>query len=145
MNRDIEKKDEREIILSAKKGDRKAFNILMERYGVMVLNLCIKILSNYDDANDCAQETFIRAYKGLKNFRQESSFSTWIYRIAVNICKNHMSSAYSRHKKDSFSIHNTNDEGKTFVQLKKSGHPVMVDIEKKIVFEESNNFLKRFL
>lgn len=73
-----------------------AFEGLVLKYQDMIFNLCYRMMGDYDEANDCAQETFIRVYKNLKKFRQESAFSTWIYRIAVNVCKNRLSSSVYR-------------------------------------------------
>ncbi len=69
-----------------------AFNRLVLKYRDVVFNLCYRLLGDYDEANDCAQETFIKVFKKLGSFKFRSSFSTWLYRIAVNTCKNNLSS-----------------------------------------------------
>ncbi len=74
-------------------GQDEAFDKLVLKYKDKVFNLCYRFCANYQDADDCAQETFIKVYRSLTKFRQESSFSTWLYRIAVNTCKNKLSSA----------------------------------------------------
>lgn len=68
--------------------DQNAFRILVENYQNMVFKACYHILSNYEDAEDVAQEVFIEAYLSISNFRGESKLSTWLYRIAVNKSKN---------------------------------------------------------
>lgn len=73
-------------------GDKKTFDKLVLKYQDRVFNLCYRFLGDYEEANDSAQETFIKVYNSLKNFRFESAFSTWLYRIAVNTCKNKLSS-----------------------------------------------------
>ena len=60
----------------------------MERYQRDVYRLCYRYLGNHEDANDMAQEAFLKAYRGLGSFRGDSAFSTWLYRIAVNACLN---------------------------------------------------------
>lgn len=77
---------EAEIIKKCKKGDRDAFNELVKMYQNKIVNIAYGMLSDSDDAFDAAQEVFIKVYKGLDNFREKSSFSTWIYRITSNVC-----------------------------------------------------------
>lgn len=73
-------------------GDKKTFDKLVLKYQDMIFNLCYRFLGDYEEADDSAQETFIKVYNSLKNFRFESAFSTWLYRVAVNTCKNKLSS-----------------------------------------------------
>lgn len=77
---------EKELISKLKNGDRDAFNILIEAYQQKVINLAYTMLSSQEDAYDAAQETFIRIYKNIGEFKGASSLSTWIYRICTNIC-----------------------------------------------------------
>lgn len=67
-------------------GNPDAFDRLFLKYQDYVYNICLGILGNPDDARDCAQETFLRVYHKARDFRGHSALSTWIYRIAVNIC-----------------------------------------------------------
>ncbi len=79
--------------------DLSAFDKLVFKYQHTVYNLCLRMLGQPDDAADCAQETFIKVYKSLKCFEFKSTFTTWLYRITVNTCKNKLASAeYRRHK-----------------------------------------------
>jgi RNA polymerase sigma-70 factor (ECF subfamily) len=84
--------DEREAIEACRRGERAAFDLLVERYQRDVYRLCYRYLGNHEDANDMAQEAFLKAWRGLGSFRGDSAFSTWIYRIAVNTCLNFRSS-----------------------------------------------------
>ena len=79
--------------------DKASFDKLVLKYKDMVFNVCYRMLGNYEEANDCAEESFVRAFRGLKRFRFKSSFKTWIYRVAVNICKNKITSLVYRYKK----------------------------------------------
>jgi len=72
--------------------DNDAFDRLVIKYQDKVFNLCYRFMGNYHDANDCAQDTFIKVYRSLSKFKGQSEFSTWLYRIAVNTCKNRLSS-----------------------------------------------------
>src|SRR5687767_1655393 len=80
--------DDREAVEACQRGDREAFDRLVERYQRDVYRLCYRYLNNHDDANDAAQEAFLRAYRAIGSFRGDSAFSTWLYRIAVNSCLN---------------------------------------------------------
>lgn len=69
-------------------GNESAFNRLVLKHQSKVFNIIYGVLGNYDDTNEVAQDTFVNVYRGLKKFRKESSFSTWLYRIAVNLARN---------------------------------------------------------
>ncbi|MCH9028780.1 MAG: RNA polymerase sigma factor [Bacteroidetes bacterium] len=75
-----------ELITQAKSGNDSAFEELIFRYDRSVLAIAFKFVHNSDDAKDIYQEVFIRVYRGLKNFEMKSEFSTWLYRIATNVC-----------------------------------------------------------
>jgi RNA polymerase sigma-70 factor (ECF subfamily) len=75
-----------DLIIQAQKGDQSAFEELVYRYDRSVLSIALKYSVNEDDAKDLYQEVFIRVYKGLKNFRFQSEFSTWLFRVTTNVC-----------------------------------------------------------
>ena len=77
-----------EIIQQIVQGDRNMFRKLVERYQPLVFRTCMGFLHNKDDADDLAQEIFIQVYQTLPGFKGDASFSTWIYRIAVNASLN---------------------------------------------------------
>ena len=79
---------EREVILACQRGEREAFDVLVERYQRDVYRLCYRYVNNHEDANDLAQEVFLKAWRAIGRFRRDSSFRTWIYRIGVNACLN---------------------------------------------------------
>lgn len=74
------------LIKKCKNGDVEAFEDLINTYQKKAYNIALRIMTNEEDAKDMAQEAFIRIYKSIMNFREESSFSTWIYRIVTNVC-----------------------------------------------------------
>jgi RNA polymerase sigma-70 factor, ECF subfamily len=80
---------ERALVSACQRGEREAFDRLVERYQRDVYRLCYRYVNNHEDANDLAQEAFLRAWRAIGRFRGDSSFSTWLYRIAVNACLNH--------------------------------------------------------
>lgn len=78
--------DENQLILKAQQGDTFAFEQLIYRYDKHVLGIAASFRNNEEDAKDIYQEVFMRAFRGIKNFRFQSEFSTWLYRIATNVC-----------------------------------------------------------
>jgi RNA polymerase sigma-70 factor (ECF subfamily) len=80
--------EDREAIEACQRGDREAFDGLVERYQRDVYRLCYRYVNNHHDASDLAQEAFLKAYRAIGRFRGESAFRTWLYRIAVNTCLN---------------------------------------------------------
>ena len=101
------------LIKSFMKNNIKSFDKIVLKYQDMVFNLCFQIVRDYDDAGDCAQETFIKVYKNIDKFRFESNFSTWLYRIAVNTCKNRVTSTKFKLNKKMLRIGNTGINGET--------------------------------
>ena len=77
---------ENDLIKKCKKGSREAFNILVSNYQQQVINIAYGKLSNQEDAYDAAQEVFVRVYKSIESFKEQSSFTTWLYRITTNVC-----------------------------------------------------------
>jgi RNA polymerase sigma-70 factor (ECF subfamily) len=75
---------EMELVRRARKGDMAAYDDLVRRYQERIYATIYHMTSNHEDANDLAQEAFIKAYQALKSFKGGSSFYTWVYRIAVN-------------------------------------------------------------
>jgi len=80
--------DEKSVIEKIKKGDIDSYSILINEYQNDIYSLCLSIVKNVDDALDLTQEAFLIAYENIKNFKQEAKFSTWVYRIAYNLCVN---------------------------------------------------------
>lgn len=76
--------DERALIRQAQRSDARAFEALYRIHIDKVYGICLRMTGNVSEAEDCAQDAFIQAWKQLKNFRGDSAFSTWLHRIAVN-------------------------------------------------------------
>ena len=79
-----------ELVLKVQAGDKKSFDLLVLKYQHRVVSLVHRYIRDDDLAFDVAQEAFIKAYRGLKNFRGDSAFYTWLYRIAINTAKNYL-------------------------------------------------------
>lgn len=78
------------IVQRVQAGDKKAYNLLVAKYQRRVSRLLTRMVKNQEDIDDVVQDTFIKAYRAIGNFRGESAFYTWIYRIAINTAKNHL-------------------------------------------------------
>jgi len=78
------------LVEKVQRGDKNAYNLLVTKYQHKVSNLVSRYVKNQSDVPDIVQEAFIKAYRALPNFRGDSAFYTWLYRIAVNCAKNHM-------------------------------------------------------
>jgi RNA polymerase sigma factor RpoE len=85
-----------ELVQRVQSGDKRSFDVLVLKYQHKVVSLVLRYVHDHDTAQDVAQEAFIKAYKGLKNFRGESAFYTWLYRIAINSAKNYLVSQNRR-------------------------------------------------
>lgn len=85
---ELEREAERDAIAASKRGEREAFDVLVARYQKPIYRLCYRYVNNHDDANDLAQDVFLKAWRAISRFRGDSAFSTWLYRIAVNACLN---------------------------------------------------------
>lgn len=77
-------------------GEVNCYGQLVDRYSARIINLAFAMVGNRHDAEDVAQEAFVRAYKGLSKFQKKAKFSSWLYQIALNLCKDYLK-AKSRH------------------------------------------------
>ena len=81
---DLHHEEDEALVRRTQNGENAAFDVLVERYKERLYATVYHMTSNHEDANDLVQDTFIKAYKSLRGFRGQSSFYTWVYRIAVN-------------------------------------------------------------
>ena len=102
------------LVKRAQAGEKRAFELLVNKYQRRILRLLGRILHNQSDVEDIAQETFLKAYRALPKFRNESAFYTWLYRIAVNTARNHIS---SKHNQVFVSDQMESQDGETFSLL----------------------------
>ena len=91
---------ERSLLRRLRDRDERAFRELIEAHRDRVFNISYRMLSNRDEAQDIAQEVFITVFKTIDSFREESKFSTWLYRVTVNHCKNRIKYLSRRHDRD---------------------------------------------
>lgn len=81
---------DRDLVERVQRGDSSAFDVLVRKYQHRVVGLIGRYVHDWSECQDVAQETFMRAYRALGNFRGDAQFSTWLHRIAVNTAKNHL-------------------------------------------------------
>jgi RNA polymerase sigma-70 factor (ECF subfamily) len=89
--------DEQRFVERLVARDERAFNELVELYGDRVYRLMFRMLGRKDEAEDMAQETFVQVFKAIEQFRGDSKLGTWIYRVAINLCKNRSKYLARRH------------------------------------------------
>jgi RNA polymerase sigma-70 factor (ECF subfamily) len=90
------KRSDAALVKRVQQGDKQAFNLLVLKYQTKIVNLVMRYVRDPDEANDVAQEAFLKAYRALPRFRGDSAFYTWLYRIAVNTAKNYLVAAKRR-------------------------------------------------
>ena len=125
-----------ELVKRVQQGDKAAFDVLVQKYQHKVVNLISRYVSDQHECHDVAQEAFIKAYRALGNFRGDSQFYTWLYRIAANTAKNHLASMSRKTPQHSVDVedaeHFTGDTG-----LKEYANPenlLLTDEIKQTVF-----------
>jgi RNA polymerase sigma-70 factor (ECF subfamily) len=120
-------------------GDKSAFDDLVRKHQDRIFNLCYWLLGDYQEANDCAQDTFIKIYRNLAKFRFESTFLTWAHRIAVNTCKNRLKSFQYRFSRKLIRLDNSGGSpGSVEAIADESGSPE-IEHEKK----ERRNLIRK--
>ncbi len=98
--------EERALLARAQKGDSAAFEDIVRAHEATVYRLALRQLGNREDAEDAAQEAFLKAYTGLNSFRGDSKLSVWLYRITSNVCTDML-----RRRRETVSLSQENDEG----------------------------------
>lgn len=102
---------DQELVVRVQQGDKKAFDLLVLKYQLRLSKLVSRFLRNQSDVPDVVQEAFIKAYRALPNFRGESAFYTWLYRIAINTAKNHLVAQSRKSPANSIDVQDAEDYG----------------------------------
>ena len=126
--------EDSQLIEKAKAGNMEALNFLMTKYYPRVYSSLYSYTKSKEDSEDLAQATFIKAWKALDSFRGDSAFFTWLYRIAINLAKNHFQS--SSYKKQKLNI--SEDE-----RLYESEDPQNIEIE--LLHEDALRSINKFI
>lgn len=81
---------DQELVKRVQNGDKRAFDVLVVKYQQKLFSIISRYIKDHAEIQDVAQEAFIKAYRAIGNFRGDSAFYTWVYRIAINTAKNHL-------------------------------------------------------
>lgn len=106
-----EREIDQELVERVQQGDKKAFDLLVLKYQLRLSKLVSRFLRNQSDVPDVVQESFIKAYRALPNFRGDSAFYTWLYRIGINTAKNHLVSQSRKSPVNSIDAQEAEDYG----------------------------------
>lgn len=109
--------DDLTLVRRAQGGDADAYDELVRRYQRQIYGVTYHMTSHHEDANDLTQEAFVKAWQALKSFKGDSSFFTWIYRIAVNRTLNHLKSRKFREGKHAMSLNDLDVEAENHPDL----------------------------
>jgi len=121
-----------ELMARIAKGDNDAFEVLVNRHQTSILNLIYRFIGDRTQAKDLAQEVFIRVWQAAKTYKPEAKFTTWIYRIATNVCFNELKSA-RRRRWFQFRRSNEDNEGsieKTFPDGSPNAEDLLLEKER---------------
>ena len=121
------------LVRAIQAGDMAAFDQMVVKHKDKLFNMVYWFLGDYQEANDCSQEIFIKVFKSIKKFRSESSFSTWLYRIAINTCKNRLKSSAYRWKKKTVPLENpeSSKDGNISYKIQNNSPSPANELEKK--------------
>jgi len=95
--------DDRKIIESIIDGDVAKYEVIVKKYQTRIIHLCFKYTKNYSDAEEVAQEAFLKAYRSLETFRFDSKFYSWLHRISINCSLNYINSKEKAKEKETIS------------------------------------------
>lgn len=109
-------RDETELVNELQAGSEAAFDCLVTHYHAPVYNLILSMLGDVSDAADGTQEVFLKAFRGIRGFRQGSSLKTWLYRIAIREALNHRR-WFKRHSQKNISIDAEPEEGRAAIEV----------------------------
>lgn len=124
---------ESDLISRIKEGSRVAFEILVNQYKEKAWGLAFNIVGNVEDAKDIVQEAFIRVYNNIGRFRGEASFSTWFYRILINLSKDHLRKSKRTEHSLSQPIAEDNEGKELFIEVEDlSGGPKRLALNKEL-------------
>ena len=133
------------LIREAQAGSRAAFDTLIRQYDQAVLRIALRLTGSEQDAQDIHQEAFLKAYRYLGNFRFECSFYTWIYRIATNLCLDHLRRRKSRREEQSVVLDGHGEEKDLLQNVTdiRSGADPARELERKFLGERIQDALGR--
>ncbi len=138
MNADIKttpdcSEDDAVMVRAVQTGNREAFDALVIRHKDRVFNICYRLLGDFQEAHDSAQEIFLKVFRSIHRFRFEAAFTTWLYRIVVNTCKNRLNSSEYRLRARTVHLDSpvNPESGATSLELSDNGNSPGNHVERK--------------
>jgi RNA polymerase sigma-70 factor (ECF subfamily) len=126
------------LVARAREGDQEAFEEIYRRYERRIYNTVYQVVRNEEDAADITQEAFVRAYRSLKNLRSDEAFTSWLFRIAINLSRNHLRSR-PHFRVDSLDEYATSEEEEQELQIPDTTH----DPARMVESREMQNIVRR--
>lgn len=99
-----ESESDQSLVKRVQNGEKQAFDLLVRKYQHRIISVISRYISDWSECQDVAQDTFVRAYRAIGNFRGDSQFYTWLYKIAINTAKNHLVSQKRRPPGDDIEV-----------------------------------------
>ena len=127
---------DQELVLRVQRGDKSAYDLLVRKYQYKIIQMVNRFVKDPSEAQDVAQEAFIKAYRALGNFRGDSAFYTWLYRIAINTAKNYLVSRARRYSQFEIDVQEAEQLG-NLPQLKSLDTP-----EQQLLNDEIVDYIK---
>jgi len=131
--KNTEHSDDASYVLMCQKGNTDSFRVLVERHQKKMLNIAYRITGDYEEACDAVQEAFFSAFKAIKKFRGEATFSTWLTRITMNHARNRLTKirSFSHHVAPSINDPVETETGQVLFDPPTQEEPILAQIEKK--------------
>lgn len=117
-------RSDEELVEACQAGEASAFDVLVARWEDRVRGAAYRFLSSDDEARDVAQETFLKAYRGLSGFKREARFSSWLYQIATNLCRDRLR---RRKTRPQVSLEAIEESGPVIVETRPGAHERLVE------------------
>ena len=117
-------RSDEELVEACRAGEASAFDLLVARWEDRIRGASYRILGSEDEARDVAQEAFLKAYRGLAGFKQEARFSSWLYQIATNLCRDRLRRRRSRPQ---VSLEAMEETGPVIVETRPGAHERLVE------------------
>jgi RNA polymerase sigma-70 factor (ECF subfamily) len=116
-------RSDEELIEACREGEASAFDVLVDRWEDKIRGAAWRVLGSEEEARDVAQEAFLKAYRGLGGFKQEARFSSWLYQIALNLCRDRLR---RRKTRASVSLEELEESGPVLVEPRPGAHEIAV-------------------
>lgn len=141
LNGRTEIEDDVSLIRKFRDGQEEAFDALVRKHQQRVFNTAFQLLRNYEDANEIAQDAFVKVYRHLKGFRGDAAFTTWVYQIVTNLARNRIRYNERRHKNDGVTIDGSNnsEDGPPPLQL---ADPAQTPDQEAAVSEQTRSIME---